>query len=170
MSTETVSTVVLSSDLEKILLQKRRDFRVWSLPGGHIEREEIWEAAAIRETLEETGYIIAIDRHIGNYWQPQMPDGGNVARVYTGHVIENRGFNPNAETVKVKWFPVARMPLTLLFYERDFINDAILNPTQIIEKTQRVTPSLAFMLRLLIKVRRTIGKQARRIRRWGRTM
>lgn len=33
---------------------------LWSIPIGHLEIGEILEAAAIRETKEETGYIIEI--------------------------------------------------------------------------------------------------------------
>ena len=34
--------------------------RMWSLPGGMIEEDETPEEAAIRETLEETGYLVAL--------------------------------------------------------------------------------------------------------------
>ena len=34
--------------------------RMWSLPGGRIEKNETPEEAAVRETLEETGHLVAL--------------------------------------------------------------------------------------------------------------
>ena len=50
-----VNVIVFNGDETEVLLQKRRDFRIWTLPGGHIESGESWEEAGIRETFEETG-------------------------------------------------------------------------------------------------------------------
>ena len=59
MPTQGSTVVILNPKTQEVLLHKREDFRVWSLPGGKIEPGESWEDAAIRETFEETG--IAID-------------------------------------------------------------------------------------------------------------
>ena len=68
-----VNVIVFNDDETEVLLQKRRDFRIWALPGGHIESGEPWEKAGIRETFEETGYRIEVYRYVGEYSQPQMP-------------------------------------------------------------------------------------------------
>jgi 8-oxo-dGTP diphosphatase len=45
----------------KFLMMKRQGAHAsgtWSIPGGHLEFGETWEAAAVREVLEETGMEI----------------------------------------------------------------------------------------------------------------
>ena len=68
-------TIIFNHDRSQVLLIKREDFRVWTTPGGHIEAGEPPEQAARREALEETGYEIAIDQYLGEYWRPQLPRG-----------------------------------------------------------------------------------------------
>lgn len=78
MPTEGATAIVFNADRTRVLMVKREDFRVWVLPGGGIEPGETREQAAARETCEETGYEIAVDRLVGCYWHPQTPRGGNV--------------------------------------------------------------------------------------------
>ena len=60
--TETVELTVLClvRNGEKYLLQDRikKDWRGYTLPGGHIEPDESIVDAVIRETREETGLLI----------------------------------------------------------------------------------------------------------------
>lgn len=52
--------VVVCNKEQGILLVKRKDVPLWDLPGGRAEQDETVEECAIRETYEETGYIIDI--------------------------------------------------------------------------------------------------------------
>ncbi len=55
-----VGVIVMKGD--QVLLMRRRNSHgdgTWSNPGGHLEYGESLEVCAIRETLEETGVIIA---------------------------------------------------------------------------------------------------------------
>ena len=68
MPTFGAEAVVVSSS--KVLLIKRKDLGVWSLPGGKIEDGESTAEAAVRETLEETGIRIALEGLVGVYSSP----------------------------------------------------------------------------------------------------
>ncbi len=78
------TAVVIHQDGQHILLHKREDFRIGSLPGGGLDDGETAEGAAIRETFEEAGYQIAVDRFVGSYRHVQF---GDLRQVYCGHVI-----------------------------------------------------------------------------------
>jgi len=64
------SCCVVINEKEEVLLVLREDFRIWTLPGGGLEPDETWEQAAVRETLEETGYEGIIKQYVGEYWRP----------------------------------------------------------------------------------------------------
>ena len=67
--TENVELTVLCliEDGDKILLQNRekKDWRGYTLPGGHVEPGESFVDAAIREMKEETGLSILSPRLVG---------------------------------------------------------------------------------------------------------
>ena len=63
------ASAVIIQDNE-ILLQKRADNDLWSLPGGKMEPGEDIEHTIIREVLEETGYNVVVNKLIGVYTNP----------------------------------------------------------------------------------------------------
>ncbi len=48
-------------------------YGLWSLPGGFVDRGEVVESAAARETWEETGLEVSVDRLIGLFSLPGDP-------------------------------------------------------------------------------------------------
>jgi 8-oxo-dGTP diphosphatase len=55
----------------------------WAIPGGGVELGETVEQAALRETKEETGLDVRLDRVLGVYSDPNRdPRGHTVSIVY----------------------------------------------------------------------------------------
>ncbi len=70
----TVATVVVG-DGRLLLVEERIDgLEVLNQPAGHLEPGESLAAAAVRETLEETGWQVRLSAFIGAY-QWTAPDG-----------------------------------------------------------------------------------------------
>jgi ADP-ribose pyrophosphatase YjhB (NUDIX family) len=62
--------VVVTNEAGHILLIHRSDNDNWALPGGAIDLGESIPAAAVRETLEETGITCEITGLVGTYSDP----------------------------------------------------------------------------------------------------
>ncbi|GAB4271941.1 MAG: NUDIX domain-containing protein [Candidatus Promineifilaceae bacterium] len=65
------SSVVVEDEYGRILLQRRRDFDVWGLPGGVLEVDEDILTCAHREVQEETGLLLGNVRLTGIYTDPR---------------------------------------------------------------------------------------------------
>ncbi|MEL7432542.1 MAG: NUDIX domain-containing protein [Chloroflexota bacterium] len=107
MAKQIASTVVLDETRQRILLQKREDFRLWALPGGHVDAGETPEEAAIREAYEETGLQVSITRKVAVFERPQVNE---TVHVYECRVAGGKIVKRGTETVDVDWFPVDALP------------------------------------------------------------
>lgn len=124
MPTKSAGMVIIDEQ-GRVLLILREDVRVWALPGGQVEAGETFEDAAVREAKEETGYDVTIDRFVGEYWRPRHPKGGDLLRLYRGHVISGDTSQHGWEAVDVRWFDPARLPRRLSPFAREHILDAL---------------------------------------------
>lgn len=115
------SHVILFSDNNKrIILTKRRDIPMWVLPGGHLEENESFESAAIRECREETGLKIKLIKKIVVYKDQKTKIEKHI---YTGKVISGK-FLHSPEAKRIKWFVFGSLPYLMTQYERNRIQDA----------------------------------------------
>jgi ADP-ribose pyrophosphatase YjhB (NUDIX family) len=61
----------VADDDGRILLQRRTDNALWSIPGGAMEVGESIAQTAVREVKEETGLEVAPERLVGIYSNPR---------------------------------------------------------------------------------------------------
>ena len=79
----------------------------WTFPGGFVDFGETPPEAAIRETMEEVGMTVRIERHLGLYADPKNPHAA--VAVY----LAAPGAEPPAiseEATEVRYFDAAEIP------------------------------------------------------------
>jgi 8-oxo-dGTP pyrophosphatase MutT (NUDIX family) len=65
------ASAVVEDSLNRILLHKRSDNHLWSLPGGAMDLGESIAETIIREVKEETGFDVEVLTCIGLYTDPR---------------------------------------------------------------------------------------------------
>ena len=65
------TTAVVTDDKDRVLLVKRRDNDLWTLPGGGMDLGESIVETAVREVKEETGLDVEVTGLIGVYTNPR---------------------------------------------------------------------------------------------------
>ncbi|MBA2346371.1 MAG: NUDIX hydrolase [Rubrobacter sp.] len=103
-----VAGAIFEVDGEIVLIQRAIEpgYGMWTFPGGFVERGETAEAAAERETLEETGVEVEVTSLIGLYsYEGQIPAiAAFAARAFGGKL------EPLDETMDVRGFPRDALP------------------------------------------------------------
>ena len=111
-------------DKSCVLLSVRTDLRGWELPGGNPSPGERVEDAVRREVFEETGIEVEVQGHVGDYTRTGFLP-------HTAHIYRCRALGgelrPSAETPRVAWFPLDRVPRTLFPWYHAPLADAAAN-------------------------------------------
>lgn len=109
---QTAGTVLVSGDRIS-LCRPTNGFGgyVWTFPKGGMDKHETPEQAAVRETLEETGYLSRLLVRIPGTFASDKSAG----TYYVATPISSQRPFDYAETAEVKWFtlPEARQALSL---------------------------------------------------------
>lgn len=116
-----LAVAVLISQDDRVLLGKRAEHTrqpgKWSFPAGFVERGEAVEAAAIRETQEETGLTVEPGPLLSLISAP----GETVVlavfptATWTGTPV------PGDDLVEVRWFPFDRLPELAFDHDNEII-------------------------------------------------
>ena len=113
----TGAVAVIRDERGRVLLQKRRDFGVWGLPGGLQELGERVDETVRRETSEEVGLEVEPKRIIGIYTSPRLdrsfPNGDQVQPYLVSFECEIVGGAlkmEEAEVLAIDWFDFDRLP------------------------------------------------------------
>lgn len=80
----------------------------WSLPSGYVEADELAEAAAVRETQEETGLDVEIDDLLGVYSFGREPQTG-VLILYAAHTVGGK-LQAGDDAQDVRMFSPSEIP------------------------------------------------------------
>ena len=115
------SFAVIFDSENRILLCHRRDIDAWNLPGGVVESGELPTEAVIRETLEETGLNIEIERLAGIYGKADKDEFvfSFVARVVGGKI------GSTDEADECIYFSLDKFPENTLSKHVERVEDAI---------------------------------------------
>ncbi|MCX5392714.1 NUDIX domain-containing protein [Streptomyces sp. NBC_00094] len=65
------ASAVVTNELGRVLLQRRRDNDLWALPGGAMDMDDSLPGTAVREVKEETGLDVEITGLVGTYTDPR---------------------------------------------------------------------------------------------------
>ena len=102
--------IILVKDRSVVLVTHWYAPWTWTLPGGGVNKNETPEAAAIRETKEETGFEVkSLAGEIGKY-KGTWGRGDMVMVFYTGDFEGSLALTPNIEIMGRSWFDIDNLP------------------------------------------------------------
>jgi 8-oxo-dGTP diphosphatase len=127
---QAVYGIVFNESRTEVLLIKRLDIPVWVLPGGGLDPGELPEVGAVREVLEETGYVSTVVRKVAEYLPVnKMTQFSHLFECR----IESGSPKTGPETKEVRFFPLNALPALPPPYE-GWIRDAAANHGAMLRK------------------------------------
>ncbi len=126
METRLGAACVITDGRGRVLLVRHGyGERNWELPGGLTEPGESVEATAIREALEETGVVVAIERLVGVYWEPSAGMHHFVFRARVAPSSPPPIVSDANEISELGWFSVSALPRPISDFTARRIADAL---------------------------------------------
>lgn len=110
-----VDCVVLNGDRVLLLKRAHEPFNgYWVLPGGHVERNETVEGAAVREMKEELGIDVEVEKLVGVFSDPDRDPRGLISVAFIVRP-KSTDIRLNREASEYKWFPPDALPENIGF-------------------------------------------------------
>ena len=103
-----VRVIVYRDDGKILLVRSRFSRQEWALPGGGVNRNESYEQAAVRETLEEVGLRVHNLRYLGKANSHESYAKFSV-RVFAAHAF-NCDIKCNFEIMEARWLNMNYLP------------------------------------------------------------
>ena len=120
-----VDVIIRRSDDTIVLIKRKnppfKDF--YAIPGGFVEYGETVEAAAIRETKEETGLDVKILKLVGVYSDPERDPRGHVVSI--AYLAEQVGGTLRSSTDAKEVDAFEKIPKELAFDHQKILKDAL---------------------------------------------
>jgi 8-oxo-dGTP pyrophosphatase MutT (NUDIX family) len=112
------ASAVIFDEVGQVLLVRRGDTGLWSLPAGIMDMDEAIAETVVREVREETGLDVEPVRLTGLYTNPSLqnmtyPNGDQVHVVnatFECRVVGGRLRPDGEETLDVAYFPPSALP------------------------------------------------------------
>jgi ADP-ribose pyrophosphatase YjhB (NUDIX family) len=133
----------------RVLLCHRRDMDAWNLPGGGVERGELPSETVIRETLEETGLEVVVERLVGVYGKAGKDE---IVFAFLCRAAGGR-LATSAETDECMYWAPGNLPANTFPKHIERIQDALAPPEQVIFRRQESPPAREWLRRLQGNVR-----------------
>ncbi len=110
--------IIILDSRQRILLQRRRDFKVWGLPGGNAEEGEDLMSVITREVAEETGLRLLDAQPFGFGSTPELetftfPNGDRTQHFVLNfycHRFKGIAKVSDDESTEIKWFSSSELP------------------------------------------------------------
>lgn len=109
----------------EIVLVHRPRYDDWSLPKGKLDRDETWEAAALREVAEETGLECELGRELEPARYRDRKGREKLVRWWQMKALGGE-FEPNDEVDELRWLaPQAALELLDYDHDRDLVRSLV---------------------------------------------
>jgi 8-oxo-dGTP pyrophosphatase MutT (NUDIX family) len=98
-----VCFLLMNDKGEVLAISRGNDTTAWGLPGGKVEANESLDVAVVRETYEETGYVIAAPQSVYTAFVPG--ETNFVCTTFIAHVVAQAPDAPRSDPFEgeVQW-------------------------------------------------------------------
>jgi 8-oxo-dGTP diphosphatase len=112
---------IIVDDKKRVLLCHRKDYDLWNLPGGGLEKGEAPWKGVIREVREETGLNVGVVKLQGIYSKPEKDEV-----VFSFFCTKTGGdITLTDEAREIKYFSLKELPKNTVHKQVERIKDAL---------------------------------------------